>query len=101
MLKWCQPVLPVLSGARTYIDELGGIALVQRNKVIHFFLWDCVFIKRLSGASVFFLFEWCMRCMFVRMKKVYIVTGKPIIDVNFVIFVQHTFQNERGGPTSA
>ena len=24
VLEWCQPVLPVLSGVRTYIDEPGG-----------------------------------------------------------------------------
>ena len=54
VLVWCQPVLPVLNGVRTYVNEPGGIALVQRNSNISFF-WVCAFIKRLSDASMFFL----------------------------------------------
>ena len=36
MLEWCYPVLPVLSGLRTYIDDPGGIALVYRNIIMYF-----------------------------------------------------------------
>ena len=42
VLEWCQPVLPVLSGVRTYINEPGGIALVYCIIVICIFVGLCL-----------------------------------------------------------
>ena len=38
VLKWCQTVLPVLSGVRIYINEPGGIDLVHSAIVIYIYL---------------------------------------------------------------
>ena len=46
VLEWCHPVLPVLSAVRIYIDEPGGIVLVQ-GKINMYFCGFVPLIKHL------------------------------------------------------
>ena len=64
VFKWCHPILPVLSNVRTYDDEPGGIALVQRDNNIYIYLWVCAFNCLKVVSACFSCSEWCMRCMF-------------------------------------